>query len=81
MKTPCPPHEVAIHTPPSPPEDPFATPEEPRSEEVKTGGRDGGAGGGIKDEERERDVHEGTLGNDEEHAGDSEEDARERAEG
>ena len=30
---------------------------------------------------RERDVHEGTLGNDEEHAGDSEEDARERAEG
>ena len=54
MKTPCPPHEIAIHTPPSPPEDPFATPEEPRSEEVKTGGRDGGAGGGIKDEERER---------------------------
>ena len=30
-KTTSPPHEVRIHTPPSPLEDPFATPEEPRS--------------------------------------------------
>ena len=52
MKTPRQPQEVAIHTPPSTLEDPFATPEEPRSEEMRTG-REDGAGGGRRDEERE----------------------------